>query len=750
MARLIAKIAVSAATYAIDRPYDYLVPESMRDKIAVGMRVYIPFANGNRRCEGIVLALTGHSDYPQLKAVLAVIDEEASLSDEQVRLALFMREHFFCTVYEAAKAMLPAGVWGGMDSAPRVSDKTVEMARLAVSMDEAECAYAARSSRAKKQAAIIEQLCAFEALPSPDLLRHLGASRQSLTALVKAGIVELYQQELFRRPALYLDECAPMPVLNLQQQAAYDGLSRLMDAHEACAALLHGVTGSGKTSVYIRLIDKCLRSGHSAILLVPEIALTPQMLRTFSSHFGNEIAVLHSSLAPGERYDEWKRIKRGKAHVVIGTRSAVFAPVDALGLIIIDEEQEETYRSENAPRYNARDIARFRCAKGQAMLLLGSATPDITSRYNAECGRYAYFRLDSRFNDQALPVVKIVDMKRELRRGNGGNISSILREELEENLARGEQSILFLNRRGTNKLISCGECGYTYKCPRCSVSLTYHGANGRLICHYCGYSRRLDAKCPDCGGQLNFIGAGTQLVVDELEELFPGREILRMDTDSVAPAGSHERLFERFRNENIPIMVGTQMVTKGLNFENVTLVGVISADQSLYAGDYRASERTFSLITQVVGRSGRGQKPGRAVIQTFTPENETILQAARQDYDEFYRAEIEMRRLHDLPPFTRLFSVTVSGADEAQVVGACRYIRSFFDVMLKGRNDCLVLGPTPHSVVKLNNRYRYRVNLSCASSDKELRSLISRIMTECSGDKRFKGTAIYADNDPTD
>lgn len=745
----VAKIAVSAATYWFDRPYDYLVPEELSAACTVGKRVYVPFGNGNRRSEGIVLAVSHHSDYEKLKPILAVIDDEPVLSEDLLKLALFMRDRFFCTVYDAVKAMLPAGLWLKDDGKTRVGDKTIEMVRLAVDSQEGTALAEAKRRRAPQQAAILDMLCSFEALAGADLLRHAGAKRASLTALVKSGAVMLSQREVYRRPEVYVGELEPLPVLNAEQGSAYAGLAALLDEDKANAALLHGVTGSGKTSVYIHLISRCLASGRSAILLVPEIALTPQMLKTFSSHFGDEIAVLHSSLSVGERYDEFKRVKKGAAHVVIGTRSAVFAPAENLGLVIIDEEQEESYKSENTPRYNARDVAKFRCARGNALLVMGSATPDIVTRHNAETGRYKYFRLDSRYNAMCLPEVRIVDMKRELRRGNGGNISSFLRDELQENITRGEQSILFLNRRGTNKLVSCGECGYVYKCPRCSVSLTYHSSNGRLMCHYCGYSQRLDDACPDCGGALNHVGAGTQAVVEELNDIFPGTEILRMDTDSVAPVGSHELLFERFRRENIPIMVGTQMVTKGLNFENVTLVGVISADQSLYAGDYRAGERTFSLVTQVVGRSGRGSKPGRAVIQTFTPENETILQAAQQDYESFYTSELELRRMHALPPFTQLYSVTASGADEAQVVFTCRYIRSFFDTMLKGRPGFTVLGPTPLAVVKVNNRFRYRVNLNCAES-REIRALIARIVTECSTDKRFKGVSIYADNDPTD
>ena len=746
---MVAKIAVAAATYWIDKPYDYLVPEEMRDKIDVGMRVYVPFARGNRKCEGIVLALSDKSEHGQLKPVLKLLDEKAMLSPWQIKLALFMRERFFCTVYDAVKTILPAGLWFDQDGKKRVNDKLMEMARLTVPAEDAADLADSKRRRAPLQAELLDMLCSFEALPSKELLNFCGASRPSLKALCDAGCVELYSREVFRRPQIAPGELEPLPVLNEQQQKVFEGINALADSGKACAALLQGITGSGKTSVYIHLIDAQLKKGRSSILLVPEIALTPQMLSTFSSHFGDEIAVLHSSLSSGERYDEWKRLKNGKAHIAIGTRSAVFAPLEAPGIIIIDEEQEESYKSENSPRYNTRDIAKYICSRSDSLLLMGSATPDIVSRYHAETGRYSYFRLDSRYNEMQLPDVRIVDMKRELRQGNGGLISSFLSRELEENIARGEQSILFLNRRGTNKLINCSACGYTYKCPRCSVSLTYHSQNERLMCHYCGYSQRRGEVCPDCGGSLMYVGAGTQLVVEELNELFPEVPVMRMDTDSVAPLGSHEELFERFREDKIPVMVGTQMVTKGLNFENVTLVGVISADQSLYSGSYKAAERCFSLITQVIGRSGRGEKPGRAVIQTYTPENETILQASRQNYDEFYRSEIELRRLHGLPPYTDIFTITASGTDEELVQGVCRYIKSFFDLKLAGRNDCMVFGPTPPPVVKINNRFRYKVNINCINS-REIRSLISRILVECSTDKRFKGVSVFADYDPLD
>lgn len=742
----IAKIAVAAATFWIDRPYDYLVSEELAGQIQPGMRVSVPFSRGNRQTEGIVLAISDASKYENPKPITMLLDEKPVLTDEQIRLALFMRERFFCTVFDAVKAILPAGLWFQADGKRRIQDKTVEMAKLSVPGEDAADAADRIRRRSPQQAALLDMLCSFEALPSKELLLHCGATKTSLKALCAKELVTLYQREVYRRPELPPEELKDIPKLNDEQEKAFLGLEKIAESGKAACALLQGVTGSGKTSVYIHLIRHALDRGKSVILLVPEIALTPQMLRTFSGHFGDEVAVLHSSLSVGERYDEWKRIKNGKAHLVIGTRSAIFAPTDDLGLCIIDEEQEETYRSENTPRYHARDIAKYRCSKSGCLLVLGSATPELVSRYQAEIGKYAYFRLDTRYNARELPQVQIVDMKRELRAGNGGCISSILAEELRKNVDAGEQSILFLNRRGTNKLISCGDCGFTYKCPRCSVSLTYHSANHRLLCHYCGYSRRVDENCPECGGRLKYVGAGTQLVVEELNQLFPGREVLRMDTDSVAPIGSHEELFERFREENIPFLVGTQMVTKGLNFENVTLVGVLSADQSLYAGDYRAGERTFSLITQVVGRSGRGCKPGRALIQSFTPENETIVQASRQDYEAFYHAELELRRLQHTPPFADLLAVTVSGVDEDQVVRGARYVRERLESLI-GLHRASFLGPSPLSVVKINNRFRYRVHISCRA-DSALRAFVAQVVIECSTDKRFRGLSVFAENDP--
>lgn len=744
----IAKIAVSGIPFRLDRPFDYAIPLDMKEKVQPGVRVEVPFTRANRRTEGIVLALAPIGAYEKLKPISEVLDETPILTQAQIKLALWMHERFFCTVYEAVKAMLPAGLWF-KNGKRRVSDKYVTMAALAVPAEEAAEAAEQKRRRAPQQSELLRTLCAIGRAALPDLREFTGASLQSVRALRDAGLISLEDMPVYRRPEAPEGERQPLPKLNSEQTKAFKGILKLAGGKKASGALLFGVTGSGKTTIYIRLIAEMRRRGKTAILLVPEIALTPQMLRTFSSHFGDDIAVLHSSLSAGERLDEWRRIKNGEAGVVIGTRSAIFAPAEDLGIIIIDEEQEDSYKSENAPRYHARDVAKFRCAQDNALLLLGSATPDVESRWRAEQGSYAYFTLSRRFNEQSMPSVEIVDMKRELRRGNGSSISERLRSEISENLERGEQSILFLNRRGANKLITCVDCGFTYSCPNCSVSLTYHSFSRRLMCHHCGYTQWLDEHCPECGGTLKYVGTGTQKLEEELHELFPDTPVLRMDTDTVAPAGGHDVLLERFQTERIPIMVGTQMVTKGLNFENVTLVGVISADQSLYAGDYRATERTFSLITQVVGRSGRFEKPGRAVIQTFTPENETIRQAARQDYESFYRAEIELRRLQALPPFTELLCITMSGREESLVLGCAAKARDELLDATRSESGVRVLGPAPLSVLRVNNNYRYRVTL-CAPPGRGLRRFVADIVARYSSDKQFRGVSVYADTNPSD
>ncbi len=743
-----AKVAVSEVTFWVDRPYDYAVPQQYEALIAPGMRVTVPFSRGNRRAEGIVLSVSDHSDYDSPKCITALLDDTPVLTDDQIRLALWMRERFFCTVYEAVKAILPAGLWFKGDGRRKATDKQTEFVRLVISGEEAMALAQQKASRAKMQSAVLRLLAAVGEASVADLRALTGASRTSIAALVNEEALSFVYKEVFRRPEYRRAETlSPLPTLTEEQQQAFDGICRRMDAGSPGGALLYGVTGSGKTSVYVHLISRALQRGGSVIMLVPEIALTPQMLETFSSYFGDQIAVLHSSLTVAERYDEWKRVRIGDARLVIGTRSAIFAPTQRLGLVIIDEEQEDSYKSENAPRYHAKDVAKFRCAEDGALLLLGSATPDVSTRYYAETGRYEMVTLRNRYNQMELPAVSIVDMKRELRGGNGSSISGFLHDELQKNIDSGEQSILFLNRRGTAKLISCVDCGYHFQCPNCSVNLTYHSAKRRLMCHICGYTDPIPEKCPDCGGALKFSGDGTEKVEEQLQDLFPGVPTIRVDTDTVTEAGGHEPLFTRFREENIPIMIGTQMVTKGLNFDKVTLVGVLFADQSLYAGDYRASERSFSLLTQVIGRSGRADRKGRAIIQTFTPENQIVRFAARQDYEGFYQREIEIRRLQRCPPFVQIVSLSVIGADEFQILQSCERIRALLLHALEGKSGIDVLGPAPFPVVKAAGRYRYRLTIRSAA-DAPLRSIVTKILNYCNREREFRGISVYADRNP--
>ena len=634
-----------------------------------------------------------------------------------------------------------------------MGDKKELVASLAIPPEEAMALVTPRRRSAPLRYAVTELLCALGSASAKELCYFTGAANATLRSLEKSGILRLEHREVFRRVTVEAGERAAPPVLNAEQQAAFEGLDALAAAGRPAAALLYGVTGSGKTQVYLRLIYEALARGRTAMVLVPEIALTPQLLRIFASHFGDDIAVLHSSLRAGERYDEWKRVRSGQARVVIGTRSAVFAPLRNLGLLILDEEQESTYKSENVPKYHARDVAKYRCAQNDALLVLGSATPSVESMYHAKRGDYRLFTLRRRYNEQALPEVLIADMKKELRAGNGTSLSGPLGAGLAAAMEAGEQSILFLNRRGASRMVTCGECGEVPTCPRCSVHLTYHSANGRLMCHYCGHSEPLPDACPSCGGALNFLGYGTQKVEEELHAAFPGREILRMDTDTVSATQSHEKLLSRFEKERIPVLVGTQMVAKGLDFENVTLVGVISADLSLYVDDYRAGERTFSLLTQVVGRAGRGAKQGRAVIQTFTPENDVIRCAARQDYDSFYEQEIELRRMRLCPPFRELFVLTASGPLESAVLRTCMRLRRSLEGWLAQPPfrdwELTVLGPAPASVAKINDRYRYRLTLA-AQNTKEIRAMVAHLVRCAQTDKENKGVSVSADVNPLD
>ena len=736
-----AQIAVSGLPYSADKPYNYAVPDALDGAVVPGIRVLVPFGRGDRTREGVVLSVTEKDPEIGLKPISSLLEKEPVITGDQIRLAVWMRERFFCTAYEAFRAILPAGLWFRAGER-QVRDKTVLFSSLTVTGEEAWELAQRKRKGAPKQAALLEVLAQVGEASVSDLLTYSGAGRESLRVLEKQGLVETQAREVFRRPPVRASDPEPI-TLNDEQETVFRDLLRQMLEPGSSAALLYGVTGSGKTCIYIHLIRELLERNRSAIVLVPEIALTPQLVGIFTSHFGDKVALLHSYLSAGERYDEWKRVRSGAARVVVGTRSAVFAPVCDLGLIIIDEEHETSYKSEASPRYHARDIAKYRCAKADAMLLMGSATPDVCTMYRARKGDYSLFELKQRFNRKPLPPVITADMRSELRSGNSGDLSSILIDEIRQNLNEDRQTILFLNRRGAYSSVVCPGCGYTFECPRCSVSLTYHTANHRMMCHYCGYSREREERCPECGQELKYLGSGTQRIEEQLHSLFPGREIVRMDADTVSLSHSHEKLLGRFRDEKVPILLGTQMVAKGLDFENVTLVGVLNADAGLYVADYRARERTCALISQVIGRAGRGDTAGRAVIQTFTPENDVIRAAARQDYDSFYQKEIELRRAMDLPPFRSLYTVTCSGSDEGAVLRTAAMAAGVLKMNLK-KTGADVLGPAAAPVARVNGRYRYRVTVCCEDTS-ENRKVISFVLRTLPSDRRTRGVLIYAD-----
>ena len=628
------------------------------------------------------------------------------------------------------------------------SDKTELILELTADPQQIEEHLRSRGRSAPMQRAVMELLSTVGVISQKELQYFTGASAATLRSLERAGLLSISPREVLRRTHITPYEGDTAFVLSPDQNRVFQGLLAKLSAPKPGAALLYGVTGSGKTAVYVNLIRRCLAQGRTALLLVPEIALTPQLLSLFSACFGDEIAVLHSGLRIGERYDEYKRILRGEARVAVGTRSAVFAPLQNLGLIVVDEEQEHSYKSEHSPRYHAREVALYRGIREGALVLLGSATPSVESMYHARRGDFALFQLPARFNGRALPAVELVDMKQELLRENNTAVSGPLLEAIRERMARKEKSILLLNRRGSNRLILCVDCGYVPSCPRCSVNLTYHMVNERLMCHYCGHSQPVFARCPECGGPLKRVGVGTQQLEYDLGKLLPEARLLRMDADTITPTNPHEAVLERFAREDVSVLIGTQMVAKGLNFPEVTLVGVVDADASLYVDNYRSAETAFSLITQVVGRAGRGDKPGSAIIQTLTPRNKVLRQAAEQDYDGFYETELPLRRLRNCPPFFDQFQIGFSGFPERHVEDcALRFAgllwRRLEQTGLKAETADL-LGPAPAPILKINNKFRFRLTLLCRNS-RPLRLELAALVKDFSKEKENRGVWVSVD-----
>lgn len=807
----VAKIALSGTALSFDTEYSYNLPQSLANKALPGSRVIVPFGRGNRKRVGFITRLYECDRMrEELKNIISVVDVQPLVNEEMLRLIFWLKDNTFCTYFEAYKTIVPIGYdynlsthykavnahidaelskdeqslfdafmlaenqrekdllmayngdpekkalvealieKGVIEEADvlkrKVGDETIRMVKLTNAFLDAEVG----GKITPKQQQIIDLLAQCETASIKEICYMLGVTQSIIKRLIQNGICEIYEAEVLRTPNFKeTDRIDPESIiLNDDQQRVFLGILELIRLSKPCGSLLYGVTGSGKTSVFIKLIHEVLKSGKTALMLIPEISLTPQTVMKFRSLFGETVAVIHSNLSLGQRVDEFKRIRSGDARIVIGTRSAVFAPLDNIGIIIMDEEGEHTYKSENSPRYHARDVAIQRCGHHGAVLLLASATPSIESYYYAKSGRFHLFELPKRYNKTSLPRVITVDMQTEVQDGNNSLFSRSLKDAIEDNLKRNEQSILLLNRRGFNTYITCLECRTPVECPNCNIPLTYHKKNNRLMCHYCGYTKGNVCECEHCHStHLKATGIGTQRVEDEVERLFPNARVLRMDADTTSSRYSYEKYFDAFAKGEYDIMLGTQMIAKGLDFENVTLVGVLSLDRSLYTGGFQSYEKTFSLLTQVVGRSGRGSKKGVAFIQTFSPEHYVISLASKQDYKKFYEGEIELRRALTYPPFCDICVVGISSEinDEAQ-----KSSQEFINILkqniyeLNYKMPMRVLGPSPCIMTRINGRFRHRIIIKCKNNS-AFRSLMSKTLVDASKSKVFCNTRLFAD-----
>ncbi len=803
MNRVSAEVVLDGAVGSYDKRYSYFVPDELFEKAKVGTRVTVPFGNGNIKKQGLIISLSKSEDNPKTKYILGVTDEIPILNDEMIKLCLYMKERFFCTYFDAVHTILPTGlnyrleefyaineefctvnaldgdekavfdfirenesvsgkkIKSDFENAKEIllslkekgavsvcsepikamGDKTAKYVRL---IDEDFDTF----SLTERQKEIADVIKSVGTVSVKELIYFTGVTMSVITALSKKNVIEVFEKQVFRIPyKVSKNKNNEKIVLNTEQEKAFNKLLCDMNSGKPSASLLYGVTGSGKTQVYLKLVEQAVNDKKDVIVMVPEISLTPQLIELFTSRFGNKIAVFHSNMSLGQRMDEYNRIKNGSATIAIGTRSACFAPCNNLGLIIMDEEQEHSYKSEKSPRFNAKDIAKFRANYHNCLLLLASATPSLESYSLALSDRYGLCELSTRYNNAKLPNVHIADMRKELSEGNKSNISRLLASKIEERLNDKKQVIILLNRRGHNTHISCPACGYVATCKECSVSLTYHSANKRMMCHYCGYSESIPTKCPECGNEyLSFQGAGTQKLQEELSLLFPTAKILRLDADTTLSRDSFSTSLKAFADKEYDIMIGTQMVAKGLDFPSVDLVGVIGADRAFYSDDYRGFERTFSLLTQVIGRAGRSGGNSEAVIQTQNITDSVIPLSASQDYKSFYEEEILTRKLMIYPPFCDLCMIVVSSMDKELANGTSKEIlHSLIKKTDSEYNDVklTVLGPMPAAVIKVSGKYRYRMIIKC-KNNKRFRELIRETINI----RKKKDLSVFVDMNP--
>ena len=699
---MIAEIIIDSKAKKLNRKFDYQIPKNLEDLVDVGSRVLVPFGNFKTLEQGYIIKIKPNSEY-EVKEIAGL---EENLSEDKINLARWMARKYFCNVSECIKLMITPGMRSKSKEAC-ITDKTINFVYFNQHYEEIE----KNKLKGEKQKKLVEFLKQNESITIPEIEKIAEISRATVNSLVKKGILKIVNQKIERNPLIHkkVHNNQKLP-LNEEQKEAFQKVEQAIDQNRFEEFLLYGITGSGKTEVYLQLIEKTLQKNKSSIVLVPEISLTPQMLDRFIGRFGKEeIAVLHSKLSLGERHDEWERIKAGDAKIVIGARSAIFAPCEDLGLIIIDEEHDSSYKSEATPKYSAKEVANYLAKEKNIPLVLGSATPDLGTFYRASHQECTLLKLTKRANHSHLPKVEIVDLKYELAAGNKSMISHLLYQEMEKNRKEKKQTILFLNRRGYSTFIMCRDCGHTLKCPNCNISLTYHISQNLLKCHYCGHTEKPVKICPVCkSSKIRYFGTGTQKLEQEIHKLFPEASTIRMDIDTITKKNSHEEILRKFKEENIDILIGTQMVVKGHHFPKVTLVGVIAADGSLNQDDYRANERTFQILTQVAGRAGRENLPGKVIIQTYNPTSFPIQYAKTQDYDKFYQTEIELRKQLKYPPFCDIILIGFSGEREKEIQNISHYLFEILKQNLQ-KYDINVFQPMPAPIDKIQNKIRWRI-----------------------------------------
>ena len=741
---MIAEVIINRTAKKLNRTFDYQIPKEMEELILIGSKVLVPFGKMKTLEEAHVVKIKEKSQY-EIKDIAKV---ENGLTNKQIELANWMAKRYFCTISDCIRLMQTPGT-NAKDVNKRIQDKKINVVYLKKDFEEINFAVETKKIRSEEKIRSLNLVKDNEGCTIPDIVAFTDCSRAILNTLIKNEYLELVEQKVERNPLENKNiENTNNLKLTEEQQNAFNKISTSMDRKKYEEFLLYGVTGSGKTEVYLQLIDKAQKVGKSAIVLVPEISVTPQMLDRFISRFGKEtIAVLHSKLSIGERHDEWERIKENKAKIVIGARSAIFAPVKDLGIIIIDEEHDSSYKSEASPKYDAKEVAKKIAKQGNVPLVLGSATPDLRTFYNAkETEKITLLELTKRANNSNLPKVEIVDLKQELANGNRSMLSFDLYQAIEQNLKDKLQTILFLNRRGYSTFIMCRNCGYTVKCKNCNISMTYHSYENKLKCHYCGYEEKVVTKCPECGSdKIRYFGTGTQKLEQEILKQFPQAKTIRMDVDTVTKKNSHEQILNKFKNDGIDILIGTQMVVKGHHFPKVTLVGVIAADSSLNIDDYRATERTFQILTQVAGRAGRENLPGKVIIQTYNPENFSIQDAQKQNYQEFYETEIALRKQLKYPPFCDIIIIGFNSLNEQEIK---KVSNKAYEYLIKNLNneEFKTFKPMPSPIDKIQNRFRWRIIIKGNMNEQAngvLNDLLKKIYSE-----NYKNTKVSVDVNP--